>query len=202
MKLRILSCAVTGMFLIAGGVRAQENLPTADAGKAEAIPFHLKDGFLIEVEGGIGHLGGLKFILDTGTTYSIIDSRIANRFAGVRSPGRVATFDGFVSVDWAEFSDVHFGPITVHNVSLMVGELAKSSELAGKADAIIGMDLLNPASKMDISYGSKTVVLKPREADAHGSSDGKRPSHITLQAVVQGHAIRLLVDTGIDGIVL
>jgi predicted aspartyl protease len=202
MKFRMLSFVAAWTFLIVTGARAQENLPMAEAAKPQAMPFHLKNGFLIEVEGGIGQLEGLKFILDTGTTYSVIDRRVADRFQAVRRPGRVVTFDGFVRVDWAEFPDVHVGPIELHNVSMMVAQLAKSSELSGNADAIIGLDVLNRASTLDISYDCKTVVLKPRDANARGISEGERPAHITLQAMVQGHAIRLLVDTGMEGIVL
>lgn len=202
MKLLSSCVVVTGMFLFASEGRAQQNLAMGDAARASAIPFQLQGGFLIEVEGGIGHLEGLKFILDTGATHSVIDRRIANHFSLALRPKRVFNFDGFVSVDWAEFSDVRFGPIDVRNVSMMVSELAKSSELAGDADAIIGLDLLNTASKLGIFYDSKMVVLMPRDANAQSVSKRDNPECLTIQALVQGHPVRLVLDTGMKGILL
>src|SRR5271167_1290804 len=49
--------------------------------RSSAIPFRLAGGALIEVEGGIGQLEGLKFIIDTGTTQSVVDHKIVDRLA-------------------------------------------------------------------------------------------------------------------------
>lgn len=202
--MKLLSCGliVAAIFLFPGEIRAQQNLAKADAAQPQAIPFHLKDGFQIEVEGGIGPLEGLKFILDTGTTTSVIDRRIADRLSAVRHPGTAFYFDGMISVDRVEFPDLHFGPIEVHNVSMMVTELAKSFEHIGNADAIIGLDVLNTAGKLDICYDSRTILLTPRDANAQGGNEERKPGYITVQAIVQGHPIRLLLDTGMDGVVL
>ena len=202
--MKLLSCGliVAAIFLFPGDIRAEQNLAKADAAQPQAIPFHLKDGFQIEVEGGIGPLEGLKFILDTGTTTSVIDSRIADRLSAVRHPGTAFNFDSLVSVDWVEFRDLHFGPIEVRNVSMMVTELAKSSDLIGKADAIIGLDVLNRVGKLRICYDSGMILLTPGDANAQGGSEGEQSGYITVQAMVQGHPVRLLLDTGMDGVVL
>jgi gag-polyprotein putative aspartyl protease len=183
-------------------IQTRQNLAAASPPRVNAIPFQLVGGFLIEVEGGIGHLEGLKFILDTGATHSVIDQRIANRFSAARRAKKVFNFDGFVSVDWMEFPYVHFGSIDVHNFSMMVTELAKSSELIPDADAIIGLDLLNTASRLGIFYDSKMLVLKPRDANAQAASREERPECFTVQVMLQDHPIRLLFDTGMEGILL
>jgi len=183
-------------------IQARQNLAVVSPARTNAIPFHLAGGFLIQIEGEIGHLAGLKFILDTGATHSVIDQKVANRFSAERRPKKVFNFDGFVSVDWMEFPYVHFGPIEVHNFSMMVTELSKSSELIPDADAIIGLDLLNLASKLGIFYDSKIVVLKPRDANAQGASREERPECFTVQVMLQGHPIRLLFDTGMEGVLL
>jgi hypothetical protein len=38
------------------------------------IVFQLRTGFLIVVDGKVGLLSGLKFILDTGTTHGVLDT--------------------------------------------------------------------------------------------------------------------------------
>jgi len=202
MKLLIACLTAAGMLLIPSGIRAQQNLVRTATARANAVPFQLEGGFLIRVEGGIGQLEGLKFILDTGSTHSVIDRRIAGRFSAARRPKKVFNFDGFVNVDWMEFPDVHFGPLEVHHVSMLVTDLAKSSEFLPDADAVIGLDLLNVAGKLDIFYDSKMVVLEPREPNAEGDPGGERPEGFTVQVMVQDHPIRLLFDTGMDGILL
>jgi predicted aspartyl protease len=183
-------------------IQARQNLEVASPATTNAIPFQLAGGFLIEIEGEIGHLADLKFILDTGATHSVVDQRVANRFSAARRPKKVFNFDGFVSVDWMEFPYVHFGSIEVHNFPMMVTELAKSSEFIPDADAIIGLDLLNTASKLGIFYDSKIVVLKPRDPNAQGASRDEQPECFTVQVLLQGHPIRLLFDTGMEGILL
>ena len=183
-------------------IQARPTLAVASPARANTIPFQLVGGFLVEVEGGIGHLEGLKFILDTGTTHSVIDRRIANRFSAVCHPKKVFNFNRYVSVDWAEFPDLHFGPVVARNVSMIVTELAKSSTLVGDADAIIGLDLLSTSSAIGIFYDSKIVVLKPMLDSDRGTAEGVRPDFFTVQVIIQGHPVRLLFDTGMQGMLL
>jgi predicted aspartyl protease len=202
--MRFLSfCLVVAcILLLPNRVRAQLNSATGAAARANAMPFRLESGFLIEVEGRIGQLKSLKFILDTGATHSFIDRRIARRLPLTLSHRKVFNFDSFVSVDSAEFADVHLGPIQMRNVSMMVSDLAKSSELAGHADAIIGLDLLTTAASLDIYYDSKRVVLIPRDINEQAAHERGKPECFTVEAFIQGHPVRLVLDTGIAGILL
>jgi gag-polyprotein putative aspartyl protease len=196
------SClSVACIFLLVGEIHAQQNLATPPA-RTGAIPFQLVGGFLIEVEGGIGHLEGLKFILDTGASYSVVDQRIADRFSAARRSEKIFNFDRFVSVDRMEFPDVHFGPVAVHNVSMRVAELAKLSNLIPDADAIIGLDLLKTASELDILYDSNMVLLIPRSAITEDTSERERSKCLTVQVILQDHPIELIFDTGLEGLLL
>jgi predicted aspartyl protease len=203
MKLSGLCLIASGIFLFQVRLAwAQEILTVSNPPRSSAIPFRLAGGALIEVEGGIGQLEGLKFIIDTGTTRSVVDRKIVDRLALTLHPQRALSVAGFVSVEWAELPDVHFGPILMRNVSTMVSELAKFSELTGNADAIIGLDLLNASSRLGIFYDSKIVVLKPRDANSQRTLERERPRCLTVEALVQGHAVRLIVDTGMNGILI
>jgi hypothetical protein len=188
------------MFLFVGEIQAQN--PAVPPARTGAIPFQLVGGFLIEIEGGIGHLEGLKFILDTGTTDSVVDQRIADRFSAARRSGKVFNIDRFVSVERMEFPDVHFGPVAAHNVSMRVTELSKFSNLIPDADAIIGLDLLKTASELDILYDSKMVLLIPRNAITEDTSERERSKCLTVQVIIQDHPIELMFDTGLEGLLL
>jgi hypothetical protein len=121
------------------------------------IPFDLRSGFLIVVEGRIEQLKGLKFILDTGASHSVIDKKVANKLSLRCDP--LFNFDKYVAVEWADFHEVQVGPVEVRDASLMVGDLAQYSELAYDADLI-------------------------------------------LQVMVQGYPVHLLVDSGLERILL
>src|SRR5580704_16368505 len=67
-----------------------------------SIPFQLLSNFLVVVNGQVGALDGLKFILDTGASYTLIDRKLADKLKLRRQPGQVTNFDRDVPVDWAE----------------------------------------------------------------------------------------------------
>jgi hypothetical protein len=49
----------------------------ADPARGE-VPFELYLGYVIVAEGEIGPVGGLHFLIDTGTMPSIVDKRITH----------------------------------------------------------------------------------------------------------------------------
>jgi gag-polyprotein putative aspartyl protease len=54
--------------------------------------FDLREGFLIVVDGRIGPLEHLKFILDTGASHTVVSRKIADQLALSREPGSVIKF--------------------------------------------------------------------------------------------------------------
>ena len=50
------------------------------------VPFHRLEGYLIQVEGQIGGQDRLKFILDTGASMSMVDTKIADVLGLKRQP--------------------------------------------------------------------------------------------------------------------
>src|ERR1700723_4720845 len=75
------------------------------------MPFELVSGFLVVVNGRIGNLGVMRFIIDTGATTSVIDAKVADRLRLPRSAGKVMTSDRRIPVAWAEFPEFRGGPI-------------------------------------------------------------------------------------------
>src|SRR5208282_166553 len=71
----------------------------------KGIPFDLLDGFLIAVEGRIGPLEHLKFILDTGVTRTVLDRKVADRLHLACLPREVLNYNRAVTVEWATISD-------------------------------------------------------------------------------------------------
>jgi predicted aspartyl protease len=163
------------------------------------LSFDLVSSFEVVVPGQVGELDGLRFILDTGSSYSVIDRRVADRMRLHRHPGKVFSFDRDLAIEWADVPDVRIGPIRVAAISMMVARLADISELAENADGIIGLDLLSRARKIGIDYERRRVSFELDEGC------GSRPSAVKaflVTVVIQGIPMRLQVDTGLRYVLL
>lgn len=187
-------CVVCLLSFLTSGVQAQ----APDRG-ASAVPFKLAHDFLIVIPGRIGDLSGLKFILDTGSTHSTVNRKLARTLGCQLHHKQVFDFDRFVQIETAVYSEVEFGPIQLTNVSMLVSDLSRVSEFAIDADALIGSDLLS-LNNFSIDYDSKKVFFGPRQGPTQSASP--HPVGMILELQVEGYSLNVLVDTGVEGIVL
>ena len=165
------------------------------------LPFRLSDGYLLTVEGQIGTQTNLRFILDTGATISIVDSRIADKLKLQLHPAESLSFDRKLAWQATIVPEVQFGQVKAGNVPMLVGRLGEYSAFAKKADAIIGMDLLRRIN-FSIDNDSKRIIFHARQQEPSSLSGEPLSDCIILEAQVQGHPVRLLVDTGFPGLLL
>jgi predicted aspartyl protease len=163
------------------------------------MPFELVSGFLVVVNGQIGNLDGLKFILDTGATHSLIDRKVADRLRLQRRAGEVMNFDRYIPVEWADIPEIRVGPMRAEALRVMVVKLAGYSEFAKRADGIIGLDLLSRGKKLTIDYDTRAVSL---QLAGDGTADRSHSACFVIPLVVQGLPMHLAVDTGLQGIFL
>jgi predicted aspartyl protease len=166
---------------------------------SSTIPFELVAGFLVVVTAQIGDLEGLKFILDTGATHSLIDRKIARKLKLPRTAGQVMNFDRLISVDWTDIPELRIGPMRSPALRVMVVKLGEYSEFAEHVDGIIGLDLLSRTKKFSIDYEKKVLFLQLPET---GSAERPLSACFVIPVVVQGVAIDLAVDTGLQGVLL
>ena len=173
-----------------------------DPGKSPVratIPFQLVSGFLVVVNGQIGDLEGLKFIVDTGASYTFIDRKVADRLKLPRRPGKTTNFDRDVPVDWAVIPELRIGPLRNRALRVMVAKLGEYSEFAENVDGIIGLDVLGRSEKLIIDYEKHAISW-----ELAGEPDSRRPSpaYFAIPFVVQGFPMHLILDTGFQGILL
>src|SRR5215472_17814717 len=90
MKNKIQILLIWPVLVAAGTVRGQEKanahphlhttaMPVAGQSERKDIPFELQNGYLIVVRGSIGKLKNLSFVVDTGSSRTIVDERIARK---------------------------------------------------------------------------------------------------------------------------
>ena len=165
------------------------------------VPFQLYNGYLIVVEGRIGELTGLKFILDTGVTTSVLDSKIAAKLKLSGRPNHVLNFGKTVPVESSTIPEVQFGPVQARNVEMFIASLNKLSDFARGADALIGVDLLQ-LNNLTFNYDTRRVLFSPIDHNIQGTQMRPEPTCFTVRVQVQGHPIHLLLDTGLEGVLL
>jgi len=183
------------------GVTQKQPETSSQSAPGIELPFRVSSGYLILVEGAIGTRTHLKFLLDTGASMSIVDSKIADGLKLHREPTQSFSFDRKLAWDQAAIPEVRFGPITAINTVMLVGSLAKYSEFARNVDAIIGLDLLH-LRDFTVDYTVKKVVFHRSASGLTQVRDDTLENGLTLQIQIQGHPVRLIVDTGFPGILL
>jgi hypothetical protein len=192
-------CFTLGLFLLyAPGAMSQRFPMEVSLPSNATMPFQLGSDFLIVVEGKIGPLTSLRFILDTGETRTTVDARIADKLLLPRHKGKVLNFDKNIKVDWTNVPELRLGPLTARNFPAMVGNLKQFSEFAESVDAIIGLDLLSAAEGILIDYRGRLVTLKA----SIGTLAKSISTAITIRIPVQDQLARLIVDTGLQDILL
>jgi predicted aspartyl protease len=175
--------------------RPPENAP------GSTLPFRLSSGYLIQVEGRIGDQTHLKFIVDTGASISIVGQRIAQKLKLDAHPAQSFNFDRNLQWETATLPEIQLGPIRASNVAVLVGDLARYSEFAGKADAIIGMDLLK-LSDVTIDFGAGDLIFDRTEPRTYMAGGDPMAQCLIVEFQIQDRPVHLIVDTGLQGMVL
>lgn len=173
----------------------------AEPGLQGEIHFQLSAGYLLLVRGRIGQMDGLRFVLDTGTTYTIIDRKLAKRLGLTRQPSQLLNVDRAVRVQGAAVPDLEFGPIQLHNLAVIIADLGYFASYATHVDAVIGLDILR-RSNFTVDYAAKEVYFGTTAQGAFGVPMTADPVCLTVPVEIGDRSFRLLVDTGVKELVL
>src|SRR6516165_10050258 len=139
-------------------------------GRPLEIPFQLSSGYLVIVEGSIGPFDRLKFILDTGTTRTCIDRRLARQLVLPLEVESVFRFDNQVRLNSTHLASLTLGPLQAENFSVNVADLSHVGIGRAPIDAIIGLDLLE-SSPYQIDYEQMRVTFGPIPSWAESDTD-------------------------------
>jgi Aspartyl protease len=124
-----------------------------------SIPIKLKDGYLVVAKGSIGSLDNLTFLVDTGTSRTLMDSRIAKQLQLAGVAHKLTVFDHEVDVKLVELPDLRLGAIHARFPQVIVTNLSSVAQRFGlHPDAIVGMDILRLGS-FAIDYDSRQIWI-------------------------------------------
>jgi hypothetical protein len=197
---------VTMIVLLAALGRAQAPLAGPDENgpgnqDSEAIPFTLRDGYLIVVEGRIGAHRHLKLVLDSGATHSVVRSDFAREQKFLRRPVRIVNLDHVLTQDLAEVTNFELGPIRIPLLPVMLNDLDYLRESAPGVDGLVGLDVLQGRS-FSIDFGRRRITFgssRPLRSSARMEVD---EAYLAVEVQMLDRPVRLLLDTGVSAILL
>jgi predicted aspartyl protease len=193
--------SVLCVLLIAVHCFGQGQTTATSTGEGDGTPFSVMGGFLIVFQGRIGARSGLRFVLDTGATHSTVNRKLAQEMRVPLHPTQVFDFDRSVPMESGVFPDVEFGPVHVTGVGMLVADFTRLSDFANGVDAIIGSDLLS-LSNFSIDYDAQKLFFAPVQTNATSVKPRPHPTVMILELRVQDCPVDLVVDTGVEGVVL
>lgn len=204
--LSIASLAVLG--LLCNPLRAQSNSTVVLAetkpvsSNSIELPIQLYLNYVVVVEGSIGNMGKLAFIIDTGAYPSMVDQRIVTALGLGESDGKVALVNQTVQTKLATLPFVGIGPARVEGVPVLVQDLSSLEKALGRRiDAVVGLDVLGKNS-FSIDYRTKRLRFGPVQRTRSSVSFEAGTPFIIVEARLHDQPVRLLVDTGASALML
>jgi Aspartyl protease len=171
------------------------------ASQPREIPFHLASGYLIVVEGTIGNSEHLKFVIDTGTTRTCIDHRLARELGLSLEPQKVLRFNRMVRVSSSHLPSLTLGPLRAENFAVNVADLSHVGRSAIQVAGIVGLDLLE-SFPFEIDYEQMQIAFGPIPSLAESAAMDSVPWLPVVSLGFNHSRSRMLVDTGAHHIVL
>jgi hypothetical protein len=196
--MRKIAIGLVGLFLLSQIATAKARKDSLPKSKNDELSFQLLSGYLLVVDGSIGSLHGLKFILDTGATHSAVSSKVADLLELRRLTGRVFNIDKMVKTDWAAVPELEFGPIRANQAPVMVTDLDYFKSLGSHVDAVIGLDLLRQKN-FSIDFADKKVRFGQMETGRHSTPMVSDDISLKVEAEANGRLLHLILDSGAPG---
>jgi predicted aspartyl protease len=168
-----------------------------------SIPVKVYRGFLVVAEGQFGgEIEGQNFVIDTGTSPSILNIGVARRLGLPLSRARISAIGGLSETFAATVPEIRLGPLQAMSVPVLVSDLSRlERDLKLPIAGILGMDLLGRSS-FRLDYGKQLIEfgeIAPEGIPIELSMHAGLP---IAEIKVGGKSLRLLVDTGTDRMVI
>jgi predicted aspartyl protease len=166
------------------------------------VSFELYRGYLIVARGSAGTRTGLTFLVDTGASPTVLDSKLARKLHLQAVPGSVAVLGGSVQAGTTVVPSLSFGPMQSNHIPVLIEDLSFLEKVIPiRVDGIIGLDVLGQ-SPFVIDYAARQIHF-----GALPALPDPIPLHMTeglaiVDAQVNQLPARLLLDTGASSLLL
>jgi len=170
---------------------------------APTLPIKIYRNFLIAVEGQFGSSPAPQtFILDTGTSPTIINPRLVRQFGLKTVPTSITAVGKSVPALIASAPEIRIGPIRAASVPVIVQDLALlERDLGVPVAGIVGFDVLSRAG-FHLDYDKEEIEFGRIEKRGIPVWVNDRNNLAVAQVEIQGKPMRLIIDSGTDRLVL
>src|SRR6202051_589270 len=208
-------CVAILLALLAATCHSQER-PAAPS-TFSAIHFRSPRGSSIVVPVYMNDSGPFDFLLDTGSTITIIDPELLRslRFDVIEG-GTVTTLAGKTPIPLALARTVNVGPVTQNKVKLGVRDLAGLREIDSKIRGVLGKNVLKDVDylidnrKRTIEFdfgGALAAVLDGERVNTSRIETPDNPAYWNTKVPVKlaessPHDLNLILDSGSASLVL
>lgn len=166
------------------------------------LPIRLYWGYLVIVQGSIGNMPNLNFLVDTGSYPSAVDQQIAHNLGLAEQPARVNLSNSSAETRLAVLPSLRVGPLRIESLPVLTEDLSFYEKALGqKVDAIVGMDVLSKSS-FAIDYRKKEILFGPTKTLSFVVPFDTEVPVVTVQMTVHTQRLRLVVDTGTPDLML
>ena len=166
------------------------------------LPIRLFWNYLVMVEGSIGDIQKLHFLVDTGAYPSIVDRKIARKLGLTEKPAKVNLANKSIQTGRAVLPSLILGPIQADGLPVLTQDLSYMRKAVGyKVDAIIGLDVLRRSS-FTIDYRTEEILFGPIEGLTLSTPFDADVPVVTIRTRLQNRQLRLVVDTGSPEVLL
>jgi len=205
---KVVETGLAGMLLIPIAIAGERNIkhtPGADTSSMRrgGISITVRKGFLVLAPGQIGGMRGKQnFVVDTGTSPSILNARLAKRMGLEVTAGALLAAGRAVQVRQAVVPELELGPVQVTRLRMNVMDLSQwEKDLGTEIAGLIGMDVLGQTN-FRLDYEKKELEFG-EEAEEGIAVEYDGVSGLALaNATLQGRRVKLIVDTGSDLVVV
>jgi hypothetical protein len=165
------------------------------------IPFRTYEGYLIVVDGRIGHLEHQNLLLDTGSNPSMID-RSVSATLGLQGTSRdLSLFNKSVAAECVSVPELQFGPMRRHDLLVVVTDFSAISRGLGiRIDAVVGLDVLG-GTNFTVDYAKRRIFFGA-STERHTTAFTAGPQFITVNLKSGRRQLHLLLDTGTPQLIL
>jgi hypothetical protein len=166
------------------------------ASEPRLLPFELTGGYLIVVEGSIGHLQHLHFIVDTGTTHTCVDRRLVRELGLPVEPQTVFRLGRPIRLSSTHLPVLNLGPLRAEKFTIDAADFSLLNLPGPHIDAIVGLDILE-AFPFQIDYARKQISFGSFQTLTESASMESVPFLPVISLEVGRWKCRMLIDTGI-----
>ena len=178
--------------------------PPATEAQAAEIPFEFVNGHLISVRGSIGSRANLQFLLDFGTTYTLLDRTLARELERGASLD-VAHFSNSIRTSEVVLPELVVGNAVARDFHVYMMDISEMPGVPTGVVGVIGMDFLE-RQNVTMDFGEMKITFLPQieknGAGEHSAPLAKRSVGYAVDAEWRGQPVKLVLSTGVEVVTL